>query len=64
MGRGVTPFSDKPYPHPEKLINTDFQEESLFIKLQHISLWIFAMIMIDILLLGTINMIFRKYDIR
>ncbi|MBP7563968.1 MAG: ABC transporter permease subunit [Candidatus Cloacimonetes bacterium] len=64
MNRGVTPFSDKPYPHPEKLINTDFQEESLLVKLQHISLWLFAMIMIDMLLLGTINMIFRKYDIR
>jgi len=64
MNRGVTPFSDKPYPHPEKLINTDFKEESIFVKLQRISLWLFAMLMIDMLLLGTINMIFRKYDIR
>lgn len=64
MDRGVTPFSDNPYPHPEKLLITDYQEEGLWLKLQKVAAFILSMIIIDLMMIMMINIQFKKYDIR
>lgn len=64
MDRGLTPFTNNPYPHPEKLIITEYEEESLLVKLQKVFVFVLSIIIIDVLMYMMINIYFKKYDIR
>lgn len=64
LSQGLTPFSSKPFPSPEKLVASSYNEDSFSTKLKQISFPLIMLFFIDLFILIIITLKFKKFDIR